>query len=70
VKICISLLITGSLFQGSVRIDLVRHKQRGLAMGLNASAGYLAVAAMAFTSGWLATAYGLRYFPFYLAPGR
>jgi hypothetical protein len=39
-------------------------------MGLNASAGYLAVAAMAFTSGWLATAYGLRYFPFYLAPGR
>jgi hypothetical protein len=39
-------------------------------MGLDASAGYLAAAAMAFTPGWLATAYGLRSFFFYLALGR
>jgi MFS family permease len=49
-----------------MKIDLVGPKQRGLAMGLNESAGYLAVAATAFASGWLATAYGLRPYPFYL----
>ena len=49
-----------------MKIDLVGPKQRGLAMGLNESAGYLAVAVTAFTSGWLATEYGLRPYPFYL----
>ncbi|GAB2798173.1 MFS family permease [Hymenobacter luteus] len=49
-----------------MKIDLVGPKQRGLAMGLNESAGYLAVAATAFASGWLATEYGLRPYPFYL----
>lgn len=49
-----------------MKIDLVGPRQRGLAMGLNESAGYLAVAATAFASGWLATEYGLRPYPFYL----
>ncbi|QKG57917.1 MFS transporter [Hymenobacter sp. BRD128] len=49
-----------------MKIDLVGPRQRGLAMGLNESAGYLAVAATAFASGWLATHYGLRPYPFYL----
>ena len=49
-----------------MKMDLVGPKQRGLAMGLNESAGYLAVAATAFVSGWLATEYGLRPYPFYL----
>ncbi|MCC3158621.1 MFS transporter [Hymenobacter sp. 15J16-1T3B] len=52
-----------------MKIDLVGPKQRGLAMGLNESAGYLAVAATAFGSGWLATEYGLRPTPFYLGLG-
>ncbi|MFC7671262.1 MFS transporter [Hymenobacter humi] len=47
-----------------MKIDLVGPRQRGLAMGLNESAGYLAVAATAFASGWLATEYGLRPYPF------
>ncbi|RSK31070.1 MFS transporter [Hymenobacter metallilatus] len=49
-----------------MKIDLAGPRQRGLAMGLNESAGYLAMAATAFASGWLATAYGLRPYPFYL----
>ena len=49
-----------------MKIDLVGPKQRGLAMGLNESAGYLTVAATAFASGWLATEYGLRSYPFYM----
>jgi MFS family permease len=35
-------------------------------MGLNEAAGYLAVAAAAFASGWIAASYGLRPEPFYL----
>lgn len=49
-----------------MKMDLVGPKQRGLAMGLNESAGYLAVGATAFASGWLATEYGLHPYPFYL----
>ena len=52
-----------------MKMDLVGPRQRGLAMGLNESAGYLAVAATAFASGWLATEYGLRPYPFYLGIG-
>jgi MFS family permease len=47
-----------------MKIDLVGEKQRGFAMGLNEFAGYLAVAAVAFLTGWLASAYGLRPYPF------
>ena len=49
-----------------MKIDLVGPKQRGLAMGLNEFAGYVAVAGSAFATGWLATRYGLRPEPFYL----
>ena len=52
-----------------MKMDLVGPRQRGLAMGLNESAGYLAVGATAFASGWLATEYGLRPYPFYLGLG-
>jgi MFS family permease len=49
-----------------MKIDLVGPAQRGLAMGLNECAGYLAMAASALTTGWIAAAYGLRPHPFYL----
>ena len=49
-----------------MKIDLVGSKQRGLAMGINEFAGYLAVAASALATGWIATRYGVRPEPFYL----
>jgi len=49
-----------------MKIDLAGAKKRGLAMGLNEFAGYLAVAGSALATGWLATRYGLRPQPFYL----
>lgn len=52
-----------------MKIDLAGERDRGLAMGLNEFAGYLAVAAAAFASAWLAGAYGLRPYPFYLGVG-
>jgi MFS family permease len=48
-----------------MKIDLVGPKQRGLAMGLNEFAGYLAVSLAALGTGYLAAAYGLRPIPFY-----
>jgi MFS family permease len=47
-----------------MKIDLVGPRQRGLAMGLNEFAGYLAVGATALLSGLVAQAYGLRPWPF------
>jgi MFS family permease len=52
-----------------MKIDLVGPRQRGLAMGLNEFAGYLAVAASALATGWIAARYGLRPEPFYLGVG-
>lgn len=49
-----------------MKIDLVGAKHRGMAMGLNEFAGYVAVAASAFITGWVAAHYGLRPQPFYL----
>lgn len=49
-----------------MKIDLVGDKQRGLAMGINESAGYLAVGGVAFLTGWIASEFGLRPYPFYL----
>ena len=49
-----------------MKIDLVGPRQRGLAMGLNEFAGYLAVALSALSTGFIAEAYGLRPEPFYL----
>jgi MFS family permease len=48
-----------------MKIDLVGPKQRGLAMGLNEFAGYLAVSLAAAGTGFLAASYGLRPAPFY-----
>ena len=48
-----------------MKIDLVGPKQRGLAMGLNEFAGYLAVSFAAAATGFLAASYGLRPTPFY-----
>lgn len=52
-----------------MKIDLVGPKNRGLAMGINESAGYLAVGIMAFLSAYIATEYGLYPYPFYIAFG-
>ena len=52
-----------------MKIDLVGPAQRGLAMGLNEFAGYLAVAASALATGWIAATFGLRPQPFYLGVG-
>ena len=49
-----------------MKIDLAGPKQRGLAMGLNEFAGYLAVGVTAYLSGEIAQAYGLRPWPFVL----
>ena len=49
-----------------MKIDLVGPTQRGLAMGFNEFAGYLAVAASALATGWIGAVYGLRPEPFYL----
>jgi MFS family permease len=48
-----------------MKIDLVGENQRGFAMGLNEFAGYFALAAIAFLTGWIAGEYGLRPYPFY-----
>lgn len=49
-----------------MKIDLVGQKQRGLAMGLNEFAGYLAVALLAYVTALIAAEWGLRPYPFYL----
>ncbi len=52
-----------------MKIDLVGPKSRGLAVGLNEFAGYVAVGATAFLTGYLASLYGLRPVPIYLGVG-
>lgn len=52
-----------------MKIDLVGEKNRGFAMGLNEFAGYIALAAIAFLTGWIAHEYGLRPYPFYVGIG-
>ncbi|MBZ9729163.1 MFS transporter [Salegentibacter sp. JZCK2] len=49
-----------------MKIDLVGEKERGFAMGLNEFAGYFAVAVVAFLTGWIASEYGVRPYPFYI----
>jgi MFS family permease len=49
-----------------MKIDLVGPTERGLAMGLNEFAGYVAVAVTALATGWIAARYGVRPQPFYL----
>src|SRR6516162_897489 len=52
-----------------MKVDLVGPKQRGLALGLNEFAGYLAVGFMAWITGYIASVYALRPQPFYLGIG-
>jgi MFS family permease len=48
-----------------MKIDLVGPARRGLAMGLNEFAGYVAVSLSALLTGYLAATHGLRPAPFY-----
>src|SRR3989442_14813767 len=52
-----------------MKVDLVGPRQRGLALGLNEFAGYLAVGGTAWLTGYLASIYALRPQPFYLGIG-
>ena len=52
-----------------MKVDLVGPRSRGLAVGLNEFAGYLAVGVTAFLTGYLASRYGLRPAPIYLGIG-
>jgi MFS family permease len=49
-----------------MKIDLVGPRRRGLALGLNEFAGYFAVGAMSWVTGYIAGHYALRPQPFYL----
>jgi MFS family permease len=49
-----------------MKIDLAGPRRRGLAMGLNEAAGYLAVAVTAYLTGLIAARAGLRPEPFFL----
>lgn len=49
-----------------MKIDLVGPARRGLAMGFNEAAGYLAVAGTALATGYVAEEWGLRPAPFFL----
>jgi len=50
----------------NMKIDLVGKASRGLALGLNEFAGYLSVAIVGFVTGYLASEFGLKPYPFYL----
>lgn len=52
-----------------MKVDLVGPKGRGMAVGLNEFAGYLAVGVTAFLTGYLAEQYGLRPVPIWLGVG-
>ncbi|MGD9979467.1 MAG: MFS transporter [Hyphomonadaceae bacterium] len=52
-----------------MKIDLVGPKSRGLAVGLNECAGYIALGLTALATGYLAARYGLRPAPIYLGAG-
>src|SRR5215470_2156234 len=49
-----------------MKVDLVGPRRRGLALGINEFAGYLAVGFTAWLTGYLAAEYALRPQPFYL----
>lgn len=50
----------------NMKIDLVGKEKRGFALGFNEFAGYFAVAIVGFVTGYLASMYGLKPYPFYL----
>ena len=52
-----------------MKVDLVGPKRRGLALGLNEFAGYVAVGFTAWITGYIASVYALRPQPFYMGIG-
>lgn len=52
-----------------MKIDLAGARQRGLAMGLNEFAGYLAMSVASVGAGFLATQWGARPWPFIVSAG-
>jgi MFS family permease len=50
----------------NMKIDLVGKETRGLALGINEFAGYLSVGIIGFVTGYLASTFGLKPYPFYL----
>ena len=53
-----------------MKVDLVGPKRRGLALGLNEFAGYLAVGFTAWITGYIASLYALRPQPFSVSQGQ
>ena len=53
----------------NMKIDLIGPGRRGVALGINETAGYLGVAVTALATGYLAAAYGLRPAPELLGAG-
>lgn len=52
-----------------MKVDLVGPRRRGLALGVNEFAGYVAVGFTAWITGYIASVYALRPQPFYLGIG-
>ena len=50
----------------NMKIDLVGKEKRGFALGFNEFSGYFAVAIVGFVTGYLASIYGLKPYPFYI----
>jgi MFS family permease len=50
----------------NMKIDLVGKEKRGFALGFNEFSGYFAVAIVGFVTGYIASMYGLKPYPFYL----
>ena len=50
----------------NMKIDLVGKEKRGFALGFNEFSGYFAVAIVGIVTGYLASIYGLKPYPFYL----
>jgi MFS family permease len=53
----------------NMKVDLVGPRRRGLALGVNETAGYLSVGVAALVTGLIAERFGLRPEPFYLGVG-
>ena len=52
-----------------MKVDLASARRRGFAVGMNEFAGYFAVSASAFATGYLASQFGLRPWPFLIGLG-
>ena len=50
----------------NMKVDLVGKKNRGLALGFNEFAGYISLAIVGFVTGYLASSFGLKPYPFYI----